>query len=127
MNGNGMNGNGAYGGMTGNEENGRRGGVDYNGNSLAEKIRALTFVKQELELYLDTHPGCRVALDYYHKTIDALKSLTEEYHNTHGPLVASGVTDEVDWTWVDEPWPWHRADEKMSDNMNNNRWKGKRW
>lgn len=113
--------------MNGNRMNGSTNWSANNASSLAEKIRALTFVKQELELYLDTHPTCRVALDYYHMTIDALENLKEEYHNTHGPLVASGVTDEMEWTWVDEPWPWHRSDEGMSDSTKNNKWKGKRW
>ena len=94
-------------------------------SAIEEKIRALSFVKEELELYLDTHPTCRVALDYYHQTIEALDMLMEEYHNSNGPLVASGVMSQDYWTWVDEPWPWHRADDKMSDKMKNNRWKGK--
>ena len=46
---------------------------------LAEKIRALGFVKAEIELYLDTHPDCIIALDYYHRTVDELKRLVEEY------------------------------------------------
>ena len=110
------------GGMGQNGRNGRAG--EWNNNTLAEKIRALTFVAKELELYLDTHPTCRVALDYYHRTNDALKDLMEEYHTDHGPLRSEGVTSTDTWTWVDEPWPWHRSDEMMSDDMKNNSWKG---
>ncbi len=77
--------------------------------SLAEQIRALTFVKTELELYLDTHPNCRTALDYYRQTIEALERLTEEYHNQYGPLVASGNLSTDRWNWVNEPWPWHNG------------------
>ena len=79
-----------------------------NGSSrpLLERIRELAFVKNELELYLDTHPNCSVALDYYKQTVNALKSLTEEYENTSAPLTAMGVTGET-WTWTDTPWPWH--------------------
>ncbi len=80
--------------------------------SLLEQIRALAFVKTELELYLDTHPMCRTALDYYRQTIEALERLTEEYHNQHGPLVASGNLSTDKWNWVDEPWPWQN--EKMN-------------
>lgn len=87
--------------------------------ALFEKIRALGFVKVELELYLDTHPGCRVALDYYKQTVTALDELTADYEDRFGPLTAKGVTDSERWSWVDSPWPWHRADENMP-----NKWIG---
>lgn len=83
------------------------------GGTLEEQIRALGFVKAELELYLDTHPTCRIALDYYHRTIDELRRLTEEYHNTYGPLSADGVVSNDEWTWVRLPWPWHRTGDYM--------------
>ena len=81
-----------------------------NGNvaGLMEKIRSLSFVKAELELYLDTHPSCKVALDYYYQTVDALKKLREEYQAKYAPLTAMGNTSIEEWTWVKEPWPWQR-------------------
>ena len=75
---------------------------------LGEQIRSLCFVKTELELYLDTHPDCPTALDYYYKTVAELKRLTEQYENTVGPLSAMGVVAPDKWTWVKEPWPWQR-------------------
>ena len=83
---------------------------------LLEQIRALAFVKNELELYLDTHPTCRTALDYYRKTVDELERLTEEYHNQYGPLVASGNLSTDKWNWVEEPWPW------QNDKKNGSAW-----
>ena len=82
---------------------------------LYEKIRSLGFVKAELELYLDTHPDCRTALDYYHRTLAELKKLTDEYQNTVGPLTAMGVTDTEKWSWVDGPWPWQTAGDFMRE------------
>jgi spore coat protein JB len=82
--------------------------------ALLERIQKLSFVKCELELYLDTHPTCRAALDYYRKTIEQLEAATTEYHNLVGPIVASGVMNGERWTWVDEPWPWFRDDEKLN-------------
>ena len=126
MNGtNGMNGNmmpdNRMNGMNGTKGN-RMNGMNGNGvrgaaltGTLAEQIRALCFVKVELELYLDTHPRCRTALDYYHRTVDELKRLTEEYENTVGPLTAKGVTDTENWTWVDGPWPWQQAGDFMRE------------
>ncbi len=121
-NGNRMNGNmmpdNRMNGTNGNRMNGMNGnnvrGAALTG-TLAEQIRALCFVKVELELYLDTHPGCRTALDYYHRTVDELKRLTEEYENTVGPLTAKGVTDTENWTWIDGPWPWQQAGDFMRE------------
>ena len=75
---------------------------------LLEKIRALDFVKVELELFLDTHPSSKVALEYYRETVDALEELVEEYHASYGPLVAAGSMSPDHWSWIDTPWPWQR-------------------
>ncbi len=100
------------------ERNGNMGEMQ-NGAALLEQIRALSFVKVELELFLDTHPDCRTALDYYHQTVEALDALITKYHNTVAPLVATGAVNEDNWSWVNEPWPW-----QMSENGKNN-WGGK--
>ena len=81
-------------------------GSNVNKNSLLEKIRALSFVKVEIELFLDTHPNCKAALDYYNKTLSELTGLIELYENTVGPLTCAGVKSNDSWTWVEEPWPW---------------------
>ena len=79
-------------------------------SALYSKIQELRFVKTELELYLDTHPGCKLALDYYYQTIDALRDLYER-HSAHGaPLFASEVQGDS-WSWVAKPWPWHNKND----------------
>ena len=115
------NGRGGQTNMNGRNLNGSTlnngGGITYGLNpnggalsgTLAEQIRALCFVKTELELYLDTHPRCRTALDYYYKTVEELKRLTEQYENTTGPLTAAGNVSTEQWNWVDGPWPWQQA------------------
>ena len=90
-----------------NAENGNNGEVA-SSRELLEKIRQLSFVKSELELYLDTHPRCKVALDYYYQTVDALTKYTDEYQAKYAPLTAMGNTSIEEWTWVKEPWPWQR-------------------
>jgi len=77
-----------------------------NKQELLKKIQQLSFAKVEAELFLDTHPECTQALDYYKKTVNSLEMLMEEYQNTYGPLVAMAVQGDK-WTWVDGPWPWH--------------------
>ena len=78
-------------------------------SDLATRIQELTFVQKELELYLDTHPNCKTALDYYYQTIEALKALAEEHEAKYGPLTSKGVMTEHGWTWINEPWPWQRS------------------
>ena len=101
------------GGNMNNMNGGISGGRNANGGrltgSLQDQIRALCFVKTELELYLDTHPKCRTALDYYYLTVEELKRLTEQYENTTGPLTAMGNVSTTEWNWVDGPWPWQQA------------------
>lgn len=82
---------------------------------LCEQIRSLEFVKNELELYLDTHPSCQTALDYYRKTLDALNKDTELYQSLYGPLTAAGTVSTTEWTWVNAPWPWYKGDEDIKD------------
>lgn len=103
-----------------NPDNGNNGQTG-NGRELLERIRSLSFVKAELELYLDTHPKCKVALDYYYQTVDALTKLVDEYQAKYGPLTAMGTNNTEMWTWASAPWPWHRDSDKM-----NNEWMGER-
>lgn len=97
-----------------NAENGNN-GVSASSRELLERIRQLSFVKVELELYLDTHPRCKVALDYYYQTVDALTKYTDEYQAKYAPLTAMGSTGTEEWAWVKEPWPWQRDSDVMKN------------
>ena len=83
--------------------------------ALLRKIQELSFVKTELELYLDAYPTNRDALQKYYETVDALSALTERYEATYGPLTAKG-TQGGTWTWIDGPWPWQKNNEGTSGN-----------
>ncbi len=72
---------------------------------LLRKLQELAFAKVECELYLDAHPECMNALDYYKNVINEYRALAEVYENTVGPIRQEGVSDDR-WTWVDTPWPW---------------------
>ncbi len=74
--------------------------------SLMRKIQSLCFAKVETELFLDTHPQCRQALEYYKEVVHNLEDVTEEYSAKYGPITASDVEGNK-WTWADGPWPWH--------------------
>lgn len=75
--------------------------------ALMDRIRELSFAKTEAELFLDGAPNNKLALDYFHKTLDALIAATEEYEANYGPITTAGVSRER-WNWIDGPWPWQR-------------------
>lgn len=82
-----------------------------NREELLRKIQELSFAKCEMELFFDTHPTCRAALDMYRSTVDELNMATERYQNEFGPLTADGSMGTDRWTWIDSPWPWHLHDD----------------
>lgn len=88
-------------------------------NELMKKIQELSFVKTELELFLNTHPNCRAALDYYHKIIEELDIALTEYQNRFGPIVAEASSADR-WNWIDGPWPWHLDNGNGNGNGNEN-------
>ena len=75
-------------------------------NELYRKIQELSFVKSEIELFLDTHPDSKVAMDYYNETVNALENYMSIYQGEYGPILASSGIMNGKWAWVDKPWPW---------------------
>ena len=75
-------------------------------DELYRKIQELSFVKNEIELFLDTHPDSKVAMDYYKETISALDNYMNAYHAQYGPILAAAGVMNDRWAWVDKPWPW---------------------
>ena len=74
-------------------------------DALLRKIQELSFVKVECELFLDTHPECKMALDHYRKAIEELDTYMEEYQMKYGPILATASHGDR-WSWVETPWPW---------------------
>ena len=74
---------------------------------LYRMIQQVSFVLYETALYLDTHPHCRPALEYFNRYNARLKELTEKYESRFGPLTMSGQNcGSTCWQWVETPWPW---------------------
>jgi len=69
-------------------------------------IETYSFVLYETALYLDTHPTCRAALDYYAKYNARLHEAVEKYESRFGPLTIFGNKSCDDWQWTKAPWPW---------------------
>lgn len=74
---------------------------------LLHEIQAVDFVLVELNLYLDTHPGDRAALEQYNLYTHKAKMLKEQYAMEYGPLQNYGNSYAKEpFGWPEAPWPW---------------------
>ena len=85
-----------------------------NNSKLMRKIQELSFAKTEAELYLDTHPNCRNALEYYEALLEELDTLMTKYQNENQAIYSQAAATDR-WSWVDDSWPWHLDSEKRED------------
>ena len=76
-----------------------------NRDTRLQRLRELEFALLETNLYLDTHPNSRKALDYYKNVKAARDIMYEDYVKNNGPMFAADVRQD-NWSWVDMPWPW---------------------
>lgn len=74
-------------------------------DELMMRIQALSFAMTETQLFLDTHPECRAALDNYRRLADELDAAMAEYQNMHAAIVPEATAADR-WSWVEGPWPW---------------------
>lgn len=84
---------------------------------LMKEIQELAFAKTETELYLDTHPSCRMALSHYREILGMLDEKMTEYQNKYGPIYAEGALGDT-WSWVKGAWPWQTEKEMTGGNNN---------
>ena len=89
-------------------------GNSSNQSELLNKIRETTFALVDLNLYLDTHPNCKQALELFTSLAFTLESLKREYTAQYGPLKAMDVTNDTPFEWVSDKylWPWQRKKEE---------------
>lgn len=73
---------------------------------MLKKIQAANFALVEINLFLDTHPTDRGALECFGKYQKIHDALVKEYEEKYGPLRAENVDTSKGWTWIDNPWPW---------------------
>jgi len=72
-------------------------------------IQMYDFYLYELNLYLDTHPSDRNALDLFKKYTELRNAAYEAYINKYGPITADQASTNERFNWVDDPWPWERS------------------
>lgn len=76
--------------------------------TLLHRIRVCDFILNETALFLDTHPDCTEALEYYQRHLVMQKEAHEKYVAAYGPLNRGDYQGGC-WKWVDGPWPWENV------------------
>lgn len=77
------------------------------------RIQELTFAAYDLQLYLDTHPHDREALELFAQISATADSAMMDYENKYGPLRAGNTKGGVPFRWVADEynWPWAKEGE----------------
>lgn len=74
---------------------------------LMKKWQMYNFACVEANLFLDTHPDDRDALDYLKKMLKMREAAQKEYAERFGMINISDIGDDATyWEWVKSPWPW---------------------
>ena len=89
-----------------NERACRRGRNEASVCNLKSRLQKVDFAIIETVLYLDAHPHCRAALEYYHKLIDERRKIVRALGEGAMPISAHENESCDSWDWVDGPWPW---------------------
>lgn len=74
--------------------------------ALLKKLQAAQFAMIEANLFLDTHPCDKDALDYYTEMQKSWRELMEQFTSKYGALSSLEVTTDNCFEWVNDPWPW---------------------
>lgn len=73
---------------------------------LLKQIVASEFMKQDLALFLNTHPMDKEALGKYNFYVMESKGLKESYERNYGMLSQLNSLSPYPWQWSNNPWPW---------------------
>jgi len=77
-------------------------------NALMNDLMKVDFAIIELNLYLDTHPNDKKALDLYNEFVEQSNILRREYEEQHAPLTSTMSYSKYPWQWVQGEWPWNK-------------------
>ncbi|MCI9125380.1 MAG: spore coat protein CotJB [Eubacterium sp.] len=77
-----------------------------NRRELLSWINRVSFMVNELTLYLDTHPDDQQALDAFSKYNQMRCQALSTYAAQYGPLNLDTVNNNEHWCWATQPWPW---------------------
>lgn len=73
---------------------------------LLKTINRASFALDDVKLFLDTHPSCQEALEFYKEAKKVRDEAWDEYTRNFGPLSAYDVDVKDYWDWNEGPMPW---------------------
>lgn len=73
---------------------------------MLKTVQVYSFALTEASLFLDTHPDCREALEYYNKYKALCSEAKAAYEEKYGPLTINSDANSSTWKWAKTPWPW---------------------
>lgn len=77
---------------------------------LREFIDQVTFMLDDITLFLDTHPDCEDAIEAYNHFKELRQKAVADYEKMYGPLTRYNVDTCDNWSkWLENPWPWEGA------------------
>ncbi len=74
-------------------------------DEMLRQLSALDFYVIDLNLYLNTHPDDRDAINKYNAVVREAAAMRKEFESQYGPL-SPQFESKVPWQWIDNPWPW---------------------
>ena len=75
--------------------------------ALMKQLYAQQFAAVEVNLFLDTHPTNKAALEAMKKYTEKYNELKKKYEEKFGMLdIFSPNKSDCEWTWIRGPWPW---------------------
>ncbi len=79
--------------------------MDAEGRKMIYEICALDLAAEDARLFMDTHPDCKKAPDYYNAAIAGKKKATADFEKRYGAITYdAAVKDGGERTAL--PWPW---------------------
>lgn len=76
-------------------------------SELFNMINEISFSMDDTRLFLDTHPECESALNYFKRLHSKRHDLIHKYTMEYGPLTQYSVDEDCNnWTWNQAPLPW---------------------
>ncbi len=78
--------------------------------NLMNQIVQCEFILIDINLFLDTHPNDKRALEDYNAYAEQLEILKRKYVTQFGPIHNFGnstVNSDECFTWVTQPFPWN--------------------
>ena len=76
--------------------------------TLERAVADLSFVMDDVRLFLDTHPRDEAALCYYNKARKERDTFVEQFTAKYGPINFYDAGGSRQWNWVEQPWPWEK-------------------